>query len=249
MISMSSISSFPLKFRKLAARRVSRAGESRSALDSSWHTVRTRPIAPYLKLFSFSLLLGISSSVQGAIVYFANQEIPIPTTFEGVSIDLETGASETDMDGVAGGDANFVLGGGGVTNDADQGATVASWQPVRTGPSNIDPVGNLISGVDVVDGTSMFSTGFGGSGDPNSHFPPFVSGTSGYIGFSLVLANSNVVYGWMNVTLMENNAAGGVIHEWAYDDTGGPITVGIPEPDVLVLGLLGCGLFLGRRKR
>jgi hypothetical protein len=48
-----------------------------------------------------------------------------------------------------------------------------------------------------------------------------------------------------------NNTAGGIIHDWAYDDSGSAITVGLPIPEPSRTALLA--LFLGgtclRRRR
>lgn len=193
------------------------------------------------------LLFGAAGSAPGAIVWWAGQEIPIPTTFEGVAVDLQTGITATSAAGLPGGDANFLLGGGGVTNDADQAATVPTWQPLRTGSGNSDPIRTLTAGETVDGGSSSFATGFGGS---DTHFPPFASGVSGYLGFSLVLDNNDEVYGWMRVTLKDDNSTGGFIHEWAYEDSGGPIEVGaVPEPGSLMLAMLGLGVIALRRKR
>ena len=196
------------------------------------------------------LLLGTAGSAPGAIIWFENREIPIPTTFDGVAVNLENGANSTDRAGIPGGDANFVLAGIGITNDADQTATVASWQPVRVGPANTDAVRNLTLG-DPVDGATLsYAAGFGGSGDLNSHFPAFTAGMPGYIGFSLVLNNSNLVYGWVRVTLRDDNTAGGFIHEWAFEDDGTAIVVGAtPEPGSSLLALLALGGLFLRRKR
>jgi hypothetical protein len=196
------------------------------------------------------LLIGAAVSAPAGIVWFAGQDIPIPTTFEGVSVDLETGATSTNFEGLPGGDANFVLGGRGITNDADRTASAPTWQFIRLGTDNISPARNLSIG-DSVDATSSsFATGFGGSGEPNSHFPEFTSGDSGYIGFSLTLDSSDEVYGWMRVSLKSDNTGGGMIHEWAYEDSGSAITVGaIPEPTSILLAFLGFGSLLLRRQR
>jgi len=194
------------------------------------------------------LAFGMATIAQGAILWFPRQEIPIPTTFEGVSVDLETGSTSVLAAGLTGGDVNFLLGGGAVTNDADQGASSPSWQPVRTGSSNVDPLRQLGIG-DTVDSSSSTATGFGASGDPNPHFPEFTPGTPGYVGFSIDLDNGNTGYGWMKVTLQENNQAEGVIHEWAIEDSGNAILVGVPEPSASLLAALALGGIFLRRKR
>jgi len=178
------------------------------------------------------------------VIFFNDQDISIPTSFEGVSVNLETGASSNALAGIPGADMNFVLGGQGISNDADQSASLPTWQPVRTGTGNTDAVQNLVGGTVVGPGLATAS-GYGGSLD---HFPTFTSGEKGYLGFSLVLDDATLAYGWAEVTLQNDNTPG-VIHAWAYDDTGAPLAVGVPEPThalLLVLGLLGAAL---RRRR
>ncbi|MFT6177684.1 MAG: hypothetical protein ACJAQT_000694 [Akkermansiaceae bacterium] len=178
-------------------------------------------------------------------MYFPNEDIPIPTTFSGVSVNLETGDSSTSLAGLAGGDMNFVLGGVGISNDADQAGVAPTWQPVRAGTGNIDVIQDL--GIDTLVGPiSVTSTGYGGT---TNNFPAFTSGTKGYLGFSLILADTTVAYGWAEVTLQDDNTPG-VIHAWAYEDTGAPLRVAaIPEPTqslLIALGLLASTL---RRRR
>lgn len=176
------------------------------------------------------------------MLYFPAEEIPIATGLDGTSVDLETGA----VGELAGADANFFLGGDGIANDAYPTQTVATWQPVRIGTGNTDPVDNLTVGA-LVDAGSTFSAGFGGS---DAHLGnTFSVGTPGYIGFSLETV-AGTSYGWMRVTLTANTA-GGVIHEWAYESVADTaIAVGaIPEPGVLLLGLGSLGALALRRKR
>ena len=48
------------------------------------------------------LILGLAAMAQGAILWFPRQDIPIPTTFEGVSVDLETGNTSATGQGANG---------------------------------------------------------------------------------------------------------------------------------------------------
>jgi len=187
-----------------------------------------------------------------AVVFFEPAGgIPIPTDFAGVSVDLETGATSNALDGLPNGDANFFFGGAELSNDADATASSPSWQPVRTVAGSTDPAANLTAGVDLVDGTSVFASGFGSSGDLSTHFPPFTAGQPGYIGFSLIPdGGGGPYYGWMLVTLEDDGVTPGLIHSWAYDDMGAGLLVGaIPEPSAAVLGLLGLCAALMRRRR
>lgn len=194
-----------------------------------------------------ALMAGLASSASAALVSFADLNIPIPTTYDGVSLNLETGLSTNALDGAPGADLNFALGGVGLSNDGDKDAAEPSWQPVRVGNGNTDLIEDLGVGT-VVGPTSVVSNGFGGS---VNHFGPFVPGQRGYIGFSLVLddGNDTVAYGWLDVTLQNDNTPG-VIHGWFYDDSGAPVEiVAIPEPTQSLLLAVGLGVPALRRRR
>jgi len=215
---------------------------------------------PHTWIASLAVGLAMLGKAGGAIVFFPGEDIAIPNTFAGVSVDLETGASSTDIDGLLGGDANFFLGGARVSNDAYAPAATASWQPVRTGTGNTDAIRQVAFGETIDAGTVSFSSGFGASGQVNSHMngdpTDFTDNVPGYIGFSLIIddplnpGNPLLVYGWALVTF-QNNDGVGTLHEWAYDDTGAAIEVGaIPEPSVYGLLALGAaGLLMRRRRR
>lgn len=192
--------------------------------------------------------IGIAALIgqsQGAVMALIDQDIPIPTNFSGVVVNLETGETSNAASGLDGGDVNFVFGGLGVTNDAFESDTEPSWQPVRTGTGNADPIEALGLG-DVVGPTSVYSTGFGGS---DNNFVNFTPGVRQYVGFSVVLEDTTLAYGWMEVTL-QNNDTPGVIHSWAYEDTGVPLGVGlVPEPSGSALLVIAMGLTMTRRKR
>ena len=199
------------------------------------------------------MLLALAPAGHGAVVYYSGPTISIPDTYAGVSVDLETGNSSTDLGGLGGGDANFYYGGARVGNDADQDATVPSWQPVRTeADNNTAEIVNLTVGTAVGPASMYYDDGFGASGSTSSHFGGaggFTDDEVGYIGFSLVIDGPLIVYGWAKVRLQDDDGVGELL-EWAYDDTGASINVGqIPEPaTTILLGGLAV-LALMRRKR
>jgi MYXO-CTERM domain-containing protein len=188
--------------------------------------------------------LALAASSAGAIVWFPSEDIAIPTTLAGVVVNLQTGA-DTVGDDAPGADVNFFFGGFGIGNDADSTATMPTFQPVRISAGTLAAVDNLTVGTPV-SGASTFAVGYGGSA---SHIPSeFTAGTPGYLGFSLD-TGSGLVFGWMRVTL-EANTTAGVIHEWAYEASGGSILVGaVPEAGVPFLALLGLGGLALRRRR
>ncbi len=201
------------------------------------------------KLTALALFAGSASSASAAILSFIDEDIAIPTNFIGVSVNLETGAfNNIDEAGLAGGDVNFLFGGDWITNDADQSGTAASWQPVRDATENSSTIVNLGLGA-VVGPTSDYSTGYGGSTDQIAP-AQFTSGEKGYIGFSMEVAGTSPVYGWMEVTL-QNDDSPGVIHSWAYEDNGSSLAVGslIPEPSHSMLIALGLLVTALRRRR
>lgn len=203
------------------------------------------------KLIAFALFAGSASSASAAILSFIDEDIAIPTNFIGVSVNLETGAfNAIDEDGLPGGDVNFLFGGEWITNDADQAGTAPSWQPVRDGTENSNTIVNLGLGA-VVGPDSDYSAGYGGSTDQIAP-SQFTSGEKGYIGFSMEVSGTSPVYGWMEVTLQDDNTPG-VIHSWAYEDNGSPLRAGslvaIPEPSHSMLIALGLLVTVLRRRR
>jgi hypothetical protein len=212
----------------------------------------------YLKLSALAAAgLALYGEARAAVVYFPGENIAIPNTYAGVSVDLETGNSSTALDGLAGGDANFFLGGSRVSNDAYAPSTAASWQPIRVGTGNTDAIQQLAPGTTIDLSSSSYSSGFGASGQINSHMSGgtgFTDGTQGYLGFSLIIddpapGNPLLVYGWALVTFQDNDGEG-TLHAWAYEDTGSAIQVGaVPEPTGGVLVLCGAVLGLLRRRR
>lgn len=213
----------------------------------------------HLKLFALATGLALLGEVRGAIVHFPGQNIAIPNTYAGVSVDLETGNSSTALDGLVGGDANFFLGGSRVSNDAYAPSTSPTWQPIRVGTGNTDAIQQLSLGTTIDIDSDFYSSGFGASGQINPHMggpAGFTDGTPGYLGFSLIIddpgdpGNPLLVYGWALVTLEDNDGVG-TLHAWAYEDTGSAIEVGaVPEPRGAILLLLGlAGIFHRRRRR
>jgi hypothetical protein len=201
------------------------------------------------KLTALALFAGSASSASAAILSFIDEDIAIPTNFIGVSVNLETGAfNNIDEDGLPEADVNFIFGGEWITNDADQAGTAPSWQPVRDGTENSSTIVNLGLGA-VVGPASDYSTGYGGSTDQITP-TQFTSGEKGYIGFSMEVAGTSPAYGWMEVTLQDDNTPG-VIHSWAYEDNGSSLAVGslIPEPSHSMLIALGLVVTALRRRR
>ncbi len=186
-------------------------------------------------------------SAEGAVIYSGIQNIPIATDFDGVFLNVQTGAHSTST--ITGWNVNFFFGGIGEYNDG-------SFQPVRVSNDSFAAILNIPNGT-IIDGTSMFAAGIGGSGDVGSEHVgsdpgQFVPGETGIIAFKLT--GTTPKYGWMRV-MFTLDEPGGIIHDWGYDDTGHGIAAGamsvlaVPEPARAGLMITGLLAMLLRRRR
>ena len=195
-----------------------------------------------MKSFLFLLILALPA--HSAVIYSGVQNIAIPTGFSGIYINLDNAA--TNASPMTGWDINPFFGGAGFANSS-------AFQPARLASGNLDPALRLNIG-DVVGAALTYSSGFGGSGDPVAHLGAaanqFQVGSEAYMGFRFTTdAASGPFYGWIRVAFT-NNTSGGLIKDWAYDDTGAAITIeSVPEPSRALLLGLGLTGFLLRRKR
>ncbi len=171
------------------------------------------------------LLLGAMRLASGdvaraEIIYSGTQNIAIPADFNGVFIDVFSSQYSTTEFG--GWDLNPFFGGLGIANSPD-------FQPIRIGTGSEDRIVPITFG-SIIDGTAVFSSGYGGSGaeDDSGHIGPgagqFAEGQSAYLGFQLAHAGSSF-FGWIQLTLSSNGSAG-VIQNWAYNNSGAAIYAG-----------------------
>ena len=197
---------------------------------------------------SAALLLALLSAAgaNAAVIRSPILNLPIPTTFDGIYLDID--ALTSSFTETPGWDINLTYGGSEIYNSD-------AFQPVRAGTVNTDAILNLARGASVDAGIPSFSSGFGFSDGHLGGGPTqFAGGVSGYIGFAFMtnVAPGPVTgphYGWMYVTLTAN-AAGGVVHYWAYESTPGAAIL-VPEPSTYaaLAGLAVLGLaYLRRRK-
>lgn len=165
---------------------------------------------------ALAFLVGIVSS-RAAIIYSGLESIAIPTNFDGVYLDIQTGVTSTSE--FAGWDFNPFFGGVGVANGPE-------FQPARTGTGNGDPIVRYAVG-DTIGGGLLYSTDYGGS---DSHlgggFGQFGIGQEGYLAFRLITNGGlSNYYGWVRVVFTANTG-GAMIKDWAYEDSGSPIVGG-----------------------
>ena len=176
------------------------------------------------------VLLALAGPLaEAAIVISGVQNIEIPTGMDGVYVDLSDGSTSSSE--FSGWDVNFFLGGTGIY-------AASNFQPVREGTEWSDAVLNLSANSTVTASSKFYTEGINASSDHlGSGEFEFTVGEEGYLGFQYT-ADSIAYSGWMRVTLT-NNTSGGIIHEWAWNDSGEGIVVGafvaIPEPSQLLL--------------
>ncbi|RYZ17697.1 MAG: hypothetical protein EOO70_01200 [Myxococcaceae bacterium] len=196
-----------------------------------YNTIHMRK-APLLSLVAATAAAAsvlASSAAKAEVIYSGLQNITIPTSFEGVYLNLATGATSTGQpsdypDGRAAWDINPFFGGSGV-------ATSPNFLPARTGTGKDDPILALGSGM-LVNNSLLFPSGYdGGYGGSETHMGSgagkFQPGQEAYIGFKFTTESSAIpLNAWMRV-VFTINAPGGVIKDWAYETANeGSITTG-----------------------
>lgn len=190
------------------------------------------------------LSFALSPAASSAVVYSGLRNVVIPTNFDGVYLDLETGTTSSVP--MAGWDINPFFGGVGIAGSA-------AFQPARVGTGNMDSVRRFEEG-DLIDEMLFYSTGENGSSDHLNALWGFQEGVSGYLGFRFMTNEANgPYYGWMRLTVTANTV-GAVIHEWFWDEEGTAVRAGwleaIPEPSRAMLLMMGlwAGAFARRRR-
>lgn len=176
-----------------------------------------------------------------AILYSGLQNISVSNSFTSVYLDVD--ALTASLVETSGWDIDAFFGGEAFGNSPD-------FQPVRQTIANNSAIVRLYFG-DVVDATDTYATTAAGS---STHIgnaaDQFASGAEGYLGFSLTdNSNGGPYYGWMRVNF-SNTGGSGTLIDWAYDNSGAPITVGaVPEPaSITLLGVGAMALVFRRRK-
>ena len=153
----------------------------------------------------FPLFSGLS--VDADVIYSSLRNLSIPMNFDGIFLDIESGA----IDG-SDWDLNLFFGGLGVTNST-------GFQPVREVDAGDGTLSNLSFGTKV-DALLTFDSSIGPGGSIDHLGSTFTAGEVGYLGYQLSSGN----YGWMRLVMDTGGDA--LVKDWAYENSGGSITVG-----------------------
>jgi hypothetical protein len=181
-------------------------------------------------------------NVDAAIITFSTPVV-VPNTLAGVYVNLETGATAGSAGGLPGWDFNPY---------SASGLTQLGfyWAPggaggVASGTTyvNVAP-GTTISAASTFTNVILGTTG-----------SPFLTTGTHILGFRFVNAASVTNYGYLVMTNTATSGFPATILSWSFENSGGPITVPIPEPttvallSVAALVLGAAGLRQWRRQR
>jgi len=189
----------------------------------------------------------VAGGAQGAIIYSGVVNIAIPLNFDGVYLNVVTGATGTSGAGTPGWDINPY--GATALTWFTPGTPAASHGLVRGQGSSTTFVDNL-AGLSnyVIDGSA--SQNYGTGTNETTGATAFVFNSSNNIvGFRFFNeATGAVNYGWMRLSLGASFGSTRSIVDYAYEDTGAGIVAGaIPGPGAIAL--LGLAGLAGRRRR
>jgi hypothetical protein len=188
-----------------------------------------------------AIALAVTPAGAG-IVYSGPQNVAVPFTGPGLSIDLDTGTFSTTEE-VSGFDLFFTETGapgnaglrfaGGAAGDGvwsklttiKHTASSASSSSSSTTTASVKKfnAGKLITSVKTF--ANMGLLGEVSSGGARDGFWGY--GGSGYVGFEFVSAANTTLYGWVQLAVGEDLTA--TVVDWAYDDSGQPIVAGITQ--------------------
>lgn len=189
------------------------------------------------------LLLASALSAPAAIVHSGPRDIAIPFDFDGVYLNIDTGASGSGepADWTTSPTINLFFGGVGIATDD-------YFRPVTDGGAQVV---NLTVGASVGPGSVFAGSPNGSDSHMGTDPDQFQPSQSGYLGFAFRVTGSEAepYYGWLRFT--PSNTGPGVIHEWAFEDNAGqPIQVAlVPEPATAALLAGSCVLAVRRRRR
>jgi hypothetical protein len=177
--------------------------------------------------------VAINTDAHAVIVYSGVVNISIPLNFDGVYLNMVTGATGTSGAGTAGWDIN-PYSANALTWFAP-GTPAASHGLVRGLGSSTTLVDNLFGSNYLIAATGTPAPNYGTGGNQTTDGTAFIfNSANNIVGLRFWNeATGKICYGWMRLSLSGAFNTTRFIVEYAYEDSGGPIIAGaIPVPDV-----------------
>jgi hypothetical protein len=195
-------------------------------------------------LGAVAIAAPIADASAAIVTTFANTSIPIPADFDGVYLNLLTGATGTSGLSTPGWDINPYLANAVFTFFWNNTApSVSGGVAIGSVYSNL-PVGSVISS-----GSTFTAASGGGGAGSTVNFQATGVHVLGFRFRNETTASTN--YGYMFIENTGPNGFPATIRGWVYEDTGAAITV-VPEPGtyaMMLAGLAAVGGMIARRRR
>jgi MYXO-CTERM domain-containing protein len=181
----------------------------------------------------------VAGAANAAIVHWADANLLVPATIDGLYINVETRQTGSAGSGVAGWDIN------------PYSATSLTWfNATGTGMMRY-PGATTGSAGNLALGTAVGATGSFGSGAVvfGAAAGNWQLNASNYFGFRFVAADGGTKYGWGRFVIGASSfGADRMVAELAFEDSGAAIAVGaVPAPGAIAL--LGLAGLASRRRR
>lgn len=210
---------------------------------NSTPTTSRSKVAARLGLCAAALVGSLMAPAAHAAIVTFSTPISVPSNFDGIYLNLLTGAQGTSGASTPGWDINPYNSGAALSFFWNQSSTPAAGgvAGTTTGPYLDLTVGSVISAASTFTAvtaavqTAAFQV-------PGNHI----------LGFRFFNeSTSSINYGYMSLTSQGSNGFPLTINGWSFDTSGAAITV-VPEPAtalMLSMGALGLGAFHLRRTR
>ena len=198
----------------------------------------------HFALCAAALATGVAvGNANATVVYSDVINLAVPTTTDGVYMNVQTGAWSSTTTTPAGWDVNpygtsttavslFAATGTGYMRNPNAGTATAATRL---------EAGTVVGPSAIFYGNSSATMG-SGTGQ-------WAANSSGYFGFKFTAADAATHYGWMQLSIGANAGTRTIIR-YAWEDVANTsLTVGVPIPAPGAVALLGLAGFAKRRRR
>ena len=195
----------------------------------------------HFALCAAALATGVAvGNANATVVYSGAINMVIPTTVDGIYMNVQTGAWSSTTTTPAGWDVNpygtsttavllFAATGTGYMRNPNAGTATAA--------TRLD-VGTVVGSSAFYYGSSSATMGSGAG--------QWAANSSGYFGFKFIAADAATHYGWMQLSIGANAGTRSIV-QYAWEDVVGTSITVTPAPGAMAL--LGLAGFAKRRRR